>query len=162
MGWLSLIPVFNKLIERLFPDKEAQDKAKAEMMTIMADAKAKEMDSKASVVVAEAKGESAAQRNWRPHLMYMFMFIIGFNFIISPIAGMFGVVIPILEIPPQMWYLLTLGVGGYIAGRSAEKIADKKFNHKSFYDSVRTQYGALNQQDVDRLNQALEDGFKDK
>jgi hypothetical protein len=29
-----------------------------------------------------------------------------------------------LSIPDPMWNLLTIGVGGYIAGRSGEKIAE--------------------------------------
>jgi len=29
-----------------------------------------------------------------------------------------------LTIPDPMWNLLTIGVGGYIAGRSAEKVAN--------------------------------------
>jgi hypothetical protein len=29
---------------------------------------------------------------------------------------------PRLEVPEGMWTLLTIGIGGYIAGRSAEKV----------------------------------------
>ena len=32
---------------------------------------------------------------------------------------------PRLELPEQLWSLLTLGVGGYIVGRSCEKTIDK-------------------------------------
>lgn len=162
MSWLTLLAgPLTKLIERIFPDKEAQDKAKAEMMTIMANAQAQEMRAKADVVVSEAKGESWLQRNWRPMTMLIFIIIVANNFIIVPYLGAFGIVVPALDIPPQMWYLLTIGIGGYIAGRSAEKIAAKKFHDKEFFDSVREQYGNLNQQDVDRLNKALDEGFKD-
>ncbi|MCS7280543.1 MAG: hypothetical protein NZ583_02795 [Desulfobacterota bacterium] len=30
--------------------------------------------------------------------------------------------LPSLEIPPDMWTLLEIGIGGYVVGRSAEKI----------------------------------------
>ena len=96
---LQYIPLLSKLIEKLFPDPVQAEKARAEMMTIMADAQAKEMEAKANVVVAEAQGESAAQRNWRPHLMYLFMFILGFNYILAPLMTMFGIQIQTLPIP---------------------------------------------------------------
>jgi hypothetical protein len=36
-----------------------------------------------------------------------------------------GFDIPTLEISEKMWNLLSIGLGGYVVGRSAEKIADK-------------------------------------
>ena len=59
--------------------------------------------------------------------MYLIMFLLVFNGMVVPIANvMFDVQIPILEawtaIPEQMWTLLTIGLGGYIAGRSGEKM----------------------------------------
>ena len=41
--WSILMGPLNTLIERIFPDKAKQDEAKAQMMTIMMDAQAKEM-----------------------------------------------------------------------------------------------------------------------
>lgn len=146
----ALIPVLTSLIERVFPDQEAADKAKAEMMVVLAQAEKERMKAKSDVVVAEAKGESSAQRNWRPHLMYLFMFIIGFNFILAPIAGMLGLGLETLPIPEHMWLLLTVGVGGYIAGRSGEKIS-ANFSKKKFYDALRDEKGYLDQQDVNEL-----------
>jgi hypothetical protein len=37
-----------------------------------------------------------------------------------------------LELPDKLWNLLTIGVGGYVVGRSAEKIAESyaKKNNK--------------------------------
>lgn len=71
----------------------------------------------ASVVVSEAQGESWLQRNWRPLMMIWFAGLIG--------AYWFGIV-PInmpIEIVARMFDLVTLGIGGYVAGRSVEKIA---------------------------------------
>lgn len=73
------------------------------------------------VVVAEAQGQSWIQRNWRPITMLVFVSIIAWNYILVPIFNIwFG--LPILEIPAGMWTLLTVGLGGYVAGRSGEKI----------------------------------------
>lgn len=76
---------------------------------------------KRDIIVAEAQGESWLQRNWRPGLMTIFGVIIANNYILNPyLSAMFSIDI-VLEIPPDMWQLLKLGVGGYIGGRSAEK-----------------------------------------
>ena len=73
------------------------------------------------VIIAEAKGESWLQRNWRPSLMVVFGFIVANNYIIAPyMMAMFDWKV-VLEIPVQLWDLLKLGVGGYIGGRTIEK-----------------------------------------
>jgi len=36
----------------------------------------------------------------------------------------------ILEFPDKLWSLLQIGVGGYVIGRSAEKIAESKWGSK--------------------------------
>jgi hypothetical protein len=73
------------------------------------------------VIIAEAKGESWLQRNWRPSLMAIFGIIVANNYILAPyLDAMFDWTV-VLEIPEQLWGLLKLGVGGYIGGRSIEK-----------------------------------------
>lgn len=146
-----LIGPITSLLERLIPDPEKAAQAKTEMMAIMIDANAKEMDAKSKVIVAEATGESKAQRNWRPHLMYLFMYILAFNFIIAPTIMMFGVEIPTLEIPSHMWGLLTVGVGGYIGSRGYEKTTRMKTD-KDIFDAARSVNGYLTQEQVDRIN----------
>ena len=80
-------------------------------------------ESQASVIIAEAQGSSWAQRNWRPILMLTFGYIVFHNYVLTPLAVAAGFDVPILEIPGGMWALLTTGVGGYVIGRSGEKIA---------------------------------------
>jgi hypothetical protein len=55
--------------------------------------------------------------------MLVFTFIVANNYVIAPYANAMGIVIPTLDIPPDMWELLQLGIGGYIVGRSLEKAA---------------------------------------
>jgi hypothetical protein len=71
----------------------------------------------ASVIRAEAQSESWLARNWRPILMLVFTYIIAHDFVFAPMFHLQSV-----PIPPDMWELLKLGIGGYIIGRSAEKI----------------------------------------
>jgi hypothetical protein len=53
--------------------------------------------------------------------MLLFGIIIANNYIIYPYLSSFMENAPMLEIPPDMWDLLKIGLGGYVVGRSAEK-----------------------------------------
>lgn len=135
MSLLNMIPVIGGLIEKALgiidqsvEDKDIANKIKQEIqmaaMNYDYSAYEKELEAKAAALVGEIKGQSWLQRNWRPVLMLTFTYIIAHNYILAPIIKMFsfGANMPTLEIPPDMWDLLKLGIGGYIVGRSAEKI----------------------------------------
>jgi len=72
----------------------------------------------AAVITAEAKSQSWLARNWRPLLMLSFGVVILYNYFVAPLLSLTTV-----PIEQDMWGLLKLGIGGYIVGRSAEKIA---------------------------------------
>lgn len=127
---LSAIPVIGKVIGQVLgvidqavedKDQAARLKHEVEMQLIQQDFSfiVKEIEARASIIAAEAGGKSWLQRNWRPLLMLTFTYIIAHNYIISPMFSFTR-----LEIPPDMWELLKLGMGGYILGRSAEKCFD--------------------------------------
>lgn len=78
---------------------------------------------KRDVVVAEASGHSWIQRNWRPTLMMLFGSIVAWNYMLGPMFGVPPAEIPEDAIPAPLWTLITVGIGGYIGGRSMEKIA---------------------------------------
>ena len=79
------------------------------------------LDAQKAVIVAEVQGESWLQRNWRPLLMLVCIIIVANNFILHPYLSMFTEYSTALELPPDLWALMKLGVGGYIASRGAEK-----------------------------------------
>lgn len=133
MGFLSAIPIIGNIIDKAFgvidktvEDKTLANKLKSEIQVLFTtkeyDTIQKELDAQTQIIVAEAQGASWLQRNWRPVLMLTFTFIIAWNYILAPIIGMFSKAMVILPIPPDMWDLLKLGIGGYIVGRSAEKV----------------------------------------
>ena len=80
-------------------------------------------EAQAQVIIAEAQGQSWLQRNWRPILMLTIVFIVANNYVIAPYISLFGYKSLALELPETMWNLMNIGVGGYIVGRSGEKIA---------------------------------------
>jgi len=137
MGVLSFLSGIFKpaadLIDNIHTSKEEKLELKNslelirnEMSAKVLDYETKLMSERASIIKAEITGQSWLQRNWRPLLMLIAMIILFNNYVIFPYLTMFTTKAVILELPNGLWQLLTLGVGGYVAGRSAEKIMDIK------------------------------------
>ena len=55
--------------------------------------------------------------------MFMFGFIVFNNFILYPYASLFTDKAVMLDTPQDLWDLIKIGLGGYVVGRSGEKIA---------------------------------------
>ena len=91
--------------------------ASTELSLKAMDLSAQLTEAQSKVITAEITSQSWLARNWRPILMLTFTFIVAWNYIIVPIVGAKAA-----EIPPDMWTLMKIGVGGYIVGRSAEKV----------------------------------------
>ncbi len=77
------------------------------------------LESKTKIIESEAKGESWLQRNWRPMLMCICMFVVFNNYVLVPYFNL-----PVTTLDEHIWTLMDLGVGGYVAGRSLEKISE--------------------------------------
>jgi len=50
--------------------------------------------------------------------------IVANNFLLAPYLGAIFKWKVVLEMPPDLWQLLNIGVGGYVVGRSVEKGLD--------------------------------------
>ena len=132
MAWFSAIPIVGKVLEGIIglvdqavEDKDKANELKAQLEEVFKNADltkfTEQIRAQKDIIVAEAQSESWLARNWRPGLMSLFGIIILNNYILNPwLSAMFGINI-VMEIPPEMWDLLKLGVGGYVIGRSAEK-----------------------------------------
>ncbi len=103
-------------VDQAVEDKDQANVIKARLQEMVLTGQMREIEEAAKVIRAEATGESWLQRNWRPLLMCLFGVIIANNYVIVPIFST-----PSADIPPDMWELLKLGVGGYVVGRSVEK-----------------------------------------
>jgi len=118
----ALLPVVGEVIKRVLPDKDAQVKAQTELNTMLLDGSFKEFEKQADIIIAEAKSEHKITSQWRPITMLTFVAIIANNYILAPyLQAMFGWSVA-LDIPPDMWDLLKIGIGGYMLSRSGEKI----------------------------------------
>lgn len=114
-------PLFN-IIDKAVPDKDAAAKLKADIQIQLLTMQAEETKSATSVLLAEIGGESWLQRNWRPLLMLSIVAIVVNNYLLYPYLALFGLPAVVLELPEALFNLMTVGVGGYVLGRSGEKI----------------------------------------
>ena len=113
---------FDRIAARIAPDKDQQQRIAGELRSAVIDNAALIEQAAAKVVLAEAQGESWLQRNWRPLTMLSFVGIIVNNHILYPYLTLFGLPSVMLELDPSMWELIKIGLGGYVVGRSGEKM----------------------------------------
>jgi hypothetical protein len=116
MPWAALIPVIGDLIGKLFPDPKVAAEAKLKLFELQQAGQLKELDGAIQIITAEATG-SWLQRNWRPMMMMVFTSLI--------VARWFGWTAPNLteQEYKHLWDIVELGIGGYVIGRSVEKVA---------------------------------------
>jgi len=112
----------DNVLGRFFEDKDKAAEAAQELRLAMLDHEQTAQQVARDVVVAEAKSEHWITSAWRPLVMIMFAVMIGNNFIVAPyLDAIFGTSV-MFDMPEQAWNLLSVGLGGYVVGRSAEKV----------------------------------------
>ena len=120
-----IIGALFKTVDKAIDSKEEREKIKSNIQQQVMAGEMKELSTAANIILAEAKSESWLARNWRPLLMLIVVLIIANNYLLVPYANAFFNWGILLELPDALWTLLTIGVGGYTVGRSAEKVAGK-------------------------------------
>jgi hypothetical protein len=120
LGWFTggVVKEVGNVIDKLFTSEEERLKAKNAVFKVLQEQQLELQKLQTEIVLAEANG-NWLQRSWRPILMLAFGFIVIY---VKFIAPLFSLPIPPLE--NEFWNLLQLGIGGYVVGRSAEKIAN--------------------------------------
>ncbi len=131
MGTDGVVGIARDAINKIWPDPAKAAEAALKLRELEQAGVFKQVDTalaaqqeQVKVILAEAQGQSWLQRNWRPLLMMTVMVIIANNYILAPyLQAIFGAnKFPILPLPDQLWQLMNLGLGGYVVGRSAEKL----------------------------------------
>jgi len=119
------------LIDSLHTSEEEKIKAKAALMDASKEIElgtleyaGKLAEHRAKIILSETQG-GWLQRNWRPILMMTAIVIIANNYIFFPYASIWTEKVAVMELPDGLWTLLSLGVTGYVVGRSAEKAVEK-------------------------------------
>ena len=119
LNWFTggLVKEVGKVIDNLFTSDEERLKVKNEVFKVLQEQQLELQKLQTEIILAEANG-NWLQRSWRPILMLSFGFIVIY---VKFIAPLFSLPIPPLE--NEFWNLLQLGIGGYVVGRSVEKVA---------------------------------------
>ncbi|MCB9207719.1 MAG: hypothetical protein H6611_10515 [Ignavibacteriales bacterium] len=115
----SVVKPIGDLIDSVTTTDEERNEAKLKLTEIennlvlqLVDYEKSLVDAKGKVIEAEAKGESWLQRNWRPITMLTFLILV--------VCDSFGLLA--FRLSNEAWTLLQIGIGGYVVGRSGEKI----------------------------------------
>ncbi len=125
MSLTAIIPIVGTVLDKLFPNKETAQKAKLKVIEMQQNGELAGLDAQMKIIVAEANSQHKLAAIWRPLIMLMFGFIIFNNYILYPYLSLFFEEAPMLEIPVDLWELIKIGLGGYVVGRSSEKIVEK-------------------------------------
>ncbi len=104
------------LLDDLITNDEERLDAKRKIFETLKQRELELQRMQADVIIAEAQG-NWLQRSWRPILMLAFGFIVVYCKFIGPL---FDLRIPVLE--NEFWNLLQIGIGGYVIGRTGEKM----------------------------------------
>lgn len=121
---LPLLDIGLKLIDKLIPDRGAAQAAQLKLLELQQDGQLKELDASVKLalagaenVKADAQSEGWLSRSWRPVTMLTFTALI--------VARWLGWAAPELSEAEylKLWEIVEFGLGGYVVGRSVEKIA---------------------------------------
>ncbi|WP_303181089.1 3TM-type holin [uncultured Butyricimonas sp.] len=109
---VNMVNALGELVGRLTLPAREKKELEAEIMKLMYEYEREIAEVQANVIQAEATG-NWLQRSWRPLVMLTFAVII--------LVGTFTS-LPILADSSRFWDLLEIGLGGYVIGRSGEKM----------------------------------------
>lgn len=109
------------IIDQVVEDKDQANVIKARLAEQQNRLIETELKGAIEIILAEARG-NWLQRSWRPVLMLVIIVIVANNYIIAPYVAMWTDKVTVLELPQGLWTLMVTGVGGYIAGRTGEKM----------------------------------------
>ena len=97
--------------------------AQAQLLNTVFDYEKSMMQMQVDVIQSEAKGESWIQRSWRPVTMLVFVALVAMHWFGFTPQNMSQATVD------NLFLLVQIGLGGYVVGRSAEKVA-KSINFK--------------------------------
>jgi hypothetical protein len=113
----ALAPIVGKVVANLFPDPTERAKAEAEALRQLLEHQGEIEQAAAKIIQTEAASTHWLAANWRPLTMITFTALI--------VARWMGWVAPNLSEAEylKLWSIIEFGLGGYVVGRSVEKIA---------------------------------------
>ena len=113
----QLIKSGGEVIDTIATSDEEKLTAKQKLSAIIFNTLGKLQESQSKIILSETNG-NWLQRSWRPISMLGFLLIVMYSRLFAPAFGL-----PAVEIETELWELIKLGFGGFVIGRSTEKVA---------------------------------------
>lgn len=124
----AILNIGGKVLDKVLPDKEAQDKAKLALAKLNMDGELKEVEISMSAIIAEAKSSDPWTSRARPSFLYVMYILILFSLPMGVISAFKpaialnianGMKAYLGAIPTGLWTTFGIGYGGYTVARSA-------------------------------------------
>lgn len=112
-----LLPILGDVVKRVVPDESAAKEAESALARELLLRQGELETAAASIVKAEAESEHWLTASWRPIVMLTFTALIVTRWLGYSAPG-----ISEAEVL-KLWSIVELGLGGYVIGRSVEKVA---------------------------------------
>ena len=117
----GIVNTVGELVERVTLPVREKKQLETDLLRAIIEWEQRVTDDRSAILAEEARG-NWLQRSWRPLVMLTFVVII--------LVGAFTS-LPILADTSRFWDLLEVGLGGYVVGRSGEKIIGTIFKLKA-------------------------------
>lgn len=128
-----LIPIIGKIIEKIIPDKNKQEEAKANLETLEANGELEILAGQLAVNKVEARHKSIFVAGWRPGLGWCGVIAMAYQFVLYPIliwlwqiGVVAGAIPPDIPYPPVMdatvLFTIITGMLGIAGMRSFDKM----------------------------------------
>jgi hypothetical protein len=111
------LPILGDTLKRFFPDPEQAAKVQQEITLALLSNQAAMNQAAGDIIKAEAQSEHWLAACWRPIMMLTFGALI-----VARWVGWSAPGISDAEVL-KLWDIVQLGLGGYVIGRSVEKVA---------------------------------------
>ena len=121
MSWFGIATLVGNIIDKILPDTEAANKAKAELLRLELEGELDNMAKQIEVNRTEAKNSSMFVAGWRPFIGWVCGISFAYHYLVVPTVVFFGgVPLPTFDMQSLLTVLLgMLGLGGM---RSFEKM----------------------------------------
>ncbi|WP_426221341.1 3TM-type holin [Methylobacterium sp. NFXW15] len=131
MGFLAILPALlgalGPVLQKVIPDEGQRMQAQLDLQRALIDQQSDLTRAMADVMRADATSESPLARNARPITVIWALAMITWVGVVAPMLGLQAEVVRALAgVPDALWSLLTVGIGAYMAARTADKFIESR------------------------------------
>lgn len=167
----SVTNIAERIAGHYFEDPEKKRQFKKDMRSMAQEeelaklkANMEEFKARADVIQSESDSDHWLAAVWRPITMLVFVSIIANNYILAPYMNfLFGAEYALmLQLPPEIWSLIKVGLTGYVGARSAEKGLRMYQDRKNQREAVKEREKTLQKREDRKREEARRDREKQR